>query len=204
MIVIVDYGLGNIQSIKNAVKHVGYECELSRDKYKILDANYLILPGVGAFKEGMKNIRAYGLEDVLISYANSGRPMLGICLGYQLMTRSSEEFGFESGLGIIPADCKKLNPGPLFRLPNIGWAPINFLSSHQLDNYFKDKLFYFVHSYGVFLSEQDSCQGFSTYGNQDFISYYHKDNIQGVQFHPEKSGANGLDLLHKFLKMDMT
>jgi glutamine amidotransferase len=200
MITIVDYGLGNIKSVRNALKFLGHNSQLACTGKEINSADKLILPGVGAFKEGMKNITELGIHDNIIDFAKSGKPILGICLGYQILTQSSEEFGFEKGLGIINARCQKLSPQNK-TLPHIGWNKISITSQdNELYASLTDKYFYFVHSFGVFSDFKQAISGTTCYGGQNFLSVIQQDNIIGVQFHPEKSGPDGINFLKKFLE----
>ncbi len=203
MIAIIDYGLGNIQSLKNAINSLGYNAVLTCDRNEILNSSKVILPGVGAFQEGMRNIRDKGLVQTIKDYSDLGKPILGICLGYQLMNLSSDEFGHEEGLGLLPGICKKLEPARGERLPHIGWAPVEFVRKSDWGELVSGHLFYFVHSYGVLFDDNECIDlGVTKFGDREFASFVKKNNIYGMQFHPEKSGEVGLALLDNFLKQE--
>ncbi len=203
MIVIVDYGVGNLLSLRNAIKHSGFDARVSRDSNDIKNASKLILPGVGAFQTGITNIIKFDLENEIITHAKSGKALLGICLGYQLLTNSSDEFGIHSGLKILNAECRKLSPGGESTLPHIGWNSV--YSEHMGDGFaslLTGNKFYFVHSYAVKTHDARIQPFFTSYGAEKFVSASRMDNIFGFQFHPEKSGAAGLDLLKYFLELE--
>lgn len=200
MITIVDYQMGNLLSIHNMLKKIGFATQITSDPDKVAQANKLILPGVGAFSSAMKNIQQLHLTEAL-DYAviERGTPILGICLGMQLMCRYSEE-GNAKGLGWLDAEVKKIpnsdTTGKKIKIPHIGWNKVfgendNYLLSNQ------ENRFYFVHSYYVELNRVENLLFQSNYGI-DFCSAFKKDNIIGVQFHPEKSHKFGLNLLKKF------
>lgn len=199
MIVIIDYGTGNLGSIHNMIKKVGYKSIISSDIETIKKADKLILPGVGSFDNGMKNLKEYELIEVLRQKVLLEKtPILGICLGMQLMTNSSEE-GQASGLGWIDAQAKKFVSDKL-KIPHMGW---NILHHQKLSKLFdeldSEKRFYFVHSYCVSCNDEEDVLTNTTYGH-DFVSSYEKDNIIGVQFHPEKSHKFGMNLIKNFVE----
>ena len=191
-IVIVDGGFGNIYSISSAVEYLGYRASVTTNLNKIMDADRIILPGVGAFGRGMNNLEKRSLisaltESVLIKKI----PFLGICLGMQLLAKSSEEAKGVDGLGWINGEVKELNSkGKL--LPHIGFDEVEGFNMDQKRD------FYFVHSYALHSVEEECKLFWSSYGTK-FISGISKGNINGVQFHPEKSQSNGLLLLKKFM-----
>ena len=202
MIVVVDYGLGNLASIKNMLKHVGVkDVVISSEKSQIYSASKIILPGVGAFDNGMKNLSKLGLIDILNEKALKSKvPFLGICLGMQLMTKGSDE-GKLSGLGWFDAYTYKFNLDKDFKIPHMGWNYVKkvkdeagFLSNN------KNYRFYFVHSYYVECNDQSNIMFNTDYGF-DFTSGIIKDNIFGMQFHPEKSLKFGMDIFKKFASM---
>lgn len=199
MITIVDYGLGNIASIRNMIKKAGGESMITSDPAVIGQAGKIIIPGVGSFGQGMKNLEEKGLIDVLNQKAlNEKVPVLGICLGMQLMTLHSEE-GDRSGLGWIEAQTKKFNlPG--LKVPHMGWSDIIVKKpSHPLfKNSAEENRFYFVHSYAVHCSKEENIMAQTEYG-YTFDSMIVKDNIMGCQFHPEKSHKFGMNLLRNFV-----
>ncbi|MBI4125574.1 MAG: imidazole glycerol phosphate synthase subunit HisH [Deltaproteobacteria bacterium] len=204
-IVIIDYGCGNLFSIQRALTELDVPSTISRNPDEIAKADKIILPGVGAFGKGMENIRRFGLLEVLGAFVASGRPVLGICLGMQLLMRASHEFGYHEGLHWIPGQVTKLRPGQpgeeTVKIPHVGWSPVNFNSNndglfHRLQN---GTYMYFLHSYFV-TTENPMCGiATTTYGNNVFCSACCKENIVGVQFHPEISGPSGLRLLQNFV-----
>jgi imidazole glycerol-phosphate synthase subunit HisH len=202
-ITIIDYGLGNLASIKNMIKKIGGTSSVTADKDEILAAKKLILPGVGSFEQGMKNLIARGLTDVLSTkVVNQKTPILGICLGMQLMTNRSEE-GNVNGLGWINADTVKFNQSKLpssLKIPHMGWTDVNIKSNDDLFVGEKSDLrYYFVHSYHVVCKHEKNIMATSDYGYQ-FTCGIVNDNVIGVQFHPEKSHKYGIQLLTNFLK----
>lgn len=203
MIVIVDYGMGNIASIKNMLRKIGAEATLSSDPDEILQADKLILPGVGSFDYGMEQLSKRGLIKVLNQKViDQKTPLLGICLGMQLLTQSSEE-GTLKGLGWIDAHTKKFKFDDKLelRVPHMGWNQVVFDEKNILfkDMYDQAK-FYFVHSYYVECKSEKNVGALTTYG-YDFACSIIKDNIIGVQFHPEKSHKYGMKLFKNFVEL---
>jgi glutamine amidotransferase len=202
MIGIVDYGLGNLHSVAGAVERLEAEPVISDDPIVLADCNKLILPGVGAFGDGMANLRARGLDDALEELVvHGGRPILGICLGAQLLTRSSVEFGEYEGLGWLDAQVVRLEPtNPELRVPHIGWDDIELLGdSFLFDGARENPLFYYVHSFCIETDDPGIVIGECEYG-QRFAAALARDNIFAVQFHPEKSQEQGLTVLGNFLR----
>ena len=201
MIIIVDYGLGNLGSIYNMLKKIGAEAEISSDPARILEAGKLLLPGVGAFDNGMKNLEELGLISVLEKKVISEKtPLLGICLGMQLLTKRSEE-GAREGLGWIDAETVKFNftgtEGKL-KVPNMGWNHVQVVKESKLmKDMYPEPRFYFVHSYHVKCNDPEDELLKSDYGF-GYTSGFERDNIIGVQFHPEKSHKYGMKLLQNF------
>jgi glutamine amidotransferase len=200
MIVIVDYKMGNLGSIKNMIKKIGHKSVVSSNKDEILKASKIILPGVGSFDRAIQNINQMKLKESLEYVALTKKvPVLGICLGMQLMTSGSEE-GNLSGLGWIKGKCKKFDFTNL-RIPHMGWNYVKVTSNidltKKIDNNYK---FYFVHSYYVSLDDKSSIILSTNYGI-DFCSAYKYGNIFGVQFHPEKSHRFGMQMLTNFIKI---
>ena len=200
MIHIVNYGLGNLGSIQNMLKKVGAESSITSSPADLKNAEKIILPGVGAFDSGMRQIRERGFEDILIQKAAvEKKPILGICLGMQLLTEGSEE-GQLKGLGLIAAKTKKFTPSDTIKVPHMGWNTVKIIKSSPLvDQLPEETRFYFVHSYYV------SCQNpedvlMTTFHGHEFDAAFEKDNIMGVQFHPEKSHKFGMILLSEFAK----
>jgi imidazole glycerol-phosphate synthase subunit HisH len=204
MIGIVDYGLGNLGSIKNMIRKLGFSSVISSDPQIIAGASKLILPGVGAFDTGMRNLRDFGLLDVLHHKALVEKaPILGICLGAQLMTKSSEE-GSSPGLGWFEAETVKFcfdGISGKWPLPNIGWRDVQGINSpYLLSGFTGVPRFYFVHSYFLRSAVADIVSMTANYGF-DYSCGLNKDNLYCVQFHPEKSHKFGMQLLRKFLEL---
>ncbi|MEW7291951.1 imidazole glycerol phosphate synthase subunit HisH [Aquimarina sp. 2304DJ70-9] len=191
-IVIINYGAGNIQSIKFAMKRLGYEAVLSDDPEEIKAADKVIFPGVGEASSAMRKLRASGL-DILVPQLK--QPVLGICLGMQLMCNSSEE-GDTKGLGIFDTDVVRFNHG--VKVPQIGWNQIESLKSPLFKEVDEKEYIYLVHSYYVPVMAQTVAQ--SNYG-VEYSTALHKDNFYGTQFHPEKSSTVGEQILRNFLEM---
>ena len=199
-IVIVDYGMGNIKSINSALKYVGIDDILLSNKYAdIKSADKLILPGVGSFAKAMLNIKKLEIDSILEDIVvNEKKPILGICLGMQLLSKSSNEDGLNNGLGFISSEVRKFNINNL-KIPHVGFNQVDFDNSSKLyDGLDNLSDFYFTHSFQM-QSEQNIGQASCNYGF-DFIASYEMDNIVGVQFHPELSQTNGLKLLDNFIK----
>ena len=203
-IVIIDYGMGNLGSIKNMFSYAGLEAEISSDKNIIGKANKLILPGVGSFDKGMENINQYGLFPIIKEHLLCRKtPTLGICLGMQLLTFRSEE-GTSSGLGFIDAEVKRFNFDGTNRkrkIPHMGWNYVNIKKQNYLiDGLSEDSRFYFVHSYYVKCNDSSDILLTSEYG-LEFTSAFQRDNIMGVQFHPEKSHKFGMQIIKNFARI---
>ncbi len=199
-IIIIDYGVGNVRSVGNALAWLGYAFSISRNKRDIHDGSSLILPGVGAFAEGMKNLKKFDLINILKEeVCEKKKPCLGICLGAQLMLDSGEEGGHHQGLGWIKGRVVKFLESKTPRIPHVGWntltitkrAPL-FERTGERANYYFDHSYYFK---GLKKNVLATCQ----YG-VEFTAAVGKDNIYGVQFHPEKSQVNGLKLFRSFFK----
>lgn len=203
MIVIIDYGMGNIGSIANMIKKAGGESTVTSDPEIIANAEKLIIPGVGSFDNGMKNLKDFGLIDILNKKVLEDKvPILGICLGMQLLANSSEE-GILPGLGWIDAACKKFDFGDEnnnLRIPHMGWNEVNIKKHDNLfRNMFEDASFYFVHSYHVDCNNAGDIAASSFYGFE-FTSSIQHENIFATQFHPEKSHKYGLLLMKNFVE----
>lgn len=200
MITIIDYGMGNLGSILNMFKRINIEAEITSDKNTIESAQKLLLPGVGAFDAAMKRINESGLRDVLDYKAMQEKvPILGICLGMQLLTNSSEE-GKLSGLGWIPGQTKRFEFGieQKLKIPHMGWNLVREINKSALTfELTNESRFYFVHSYYVKADNIDNVL-MRTHFGFDFDSVVQKENIYGAQFHPEKSHKYGMKLLQNF------
>lgn len=201
MITIVDYNMGNSGSIRNMLKKIGVDCEITSDARRIGSASRLILPGVGSFDAGMEGFERAGLLGVLNERVLQARvPTLGICLGMQLMARRSAE-GAHAGLGWIDAEAVRFAPAdPSLKVPHMGWNLVRQARRAPLiDELPPQPRFYFVHSYFI-RCHQEADVLLTTYYGELFHSAFHRDNIWGVQFHPEKSHKFGMRLLQNFVE----
>jgi glutamine amidotransferase len=195
MIAIIDYGMGNLSSVKNAFDFLGYQSKITQDKDEILKADKVILPGVGAFEDAIGTIKKDGYDEIIYKTIEDKKPFLGICLGFQLMFDKSYEFGEFEGLKILKGEIKKLDV-PL-KVPHVGWNSLNkTFDSKLFKNIENGQFVYFVHSYYL-ESEENFVSAYTEYGTNLAVSI-EKDNIFGVQFHPEKSGKVGLQILKNF------
>ncbi len=201
MIAIIDYGMGNLKSVQNAFSAVGYKALITDDSYQIKKASALVLPGVGAFRDAIKSLKDKKIDEELIEATRRGKPFLGICLGMQLLQTFSEEGGFFEGINIISGKVKKL-PSSV-KCPHLGWNKIKYThnSNHKINPIFRDvadeSYFYFVHSYYCEVDDRKIIYSSTDYGLV-FTSSIWKDNLFGVQFHPEKSSTLGLKILKNF------
>jgi imidazole glycerol-phosphate synthase subunit HisH len=194
VIAIADYGMGNRRSVEKALAHVGAESTITDDHDAIRAADKVILPGVGAFPEAMRNLRAGGLDELLRERALAGVPLLGICLGMQLLFDSTTEHEGAQGLGILPGEVTALNAP---RLPHIGWNLVTLRTAQLTDGLGEAAAFYHVHSYACRPADERDVVGWSEYGER-FASIVERENVMGAQFHPEKSSRDGLRLLENF------
>ncbi|MEX2650562.1 MAG: imidazole glycerol phosphate synthase subunit HisH [Alphaproteobacteria bacterium] len=201
-VVIVDYGLGNLASVASAVAHLGHEPMVTAEPDAVARAERVILPGVGAFGDGMARLRQRGLIAALERVAiERGRPLLGICLGGQLLATESEEFGHHEGLGWLPARVVRLTPNdPTMRVPHVGWNEVRQVAPCPLFEGIADgALFYHMHGYRLEAAEDSIVVGETDYGG-GFPSVVRRCNLYATQFHPEKSQRAGLALLANFLE----
>ena len=201
---VIDYGLGNIMSVINMMKRVGAEASVISTAEEIIRADKLILPGVGSFDKGMANIGSRDISEVLEEeVSRKGKPLLGICLGMQLLSRRSEE-GESSGLSWIEGDVIRFDPsihGSGLKIPHMGWNTVVATQDHPIFTGIKQPMrFYFVHSYHIKLDDDSRGIGVTHYG-YDFPSVIARDNIIGVQFHPEKSHVYGMRLLKNYCEL---
>ncbi|MBL7161014.1 MAG: imidazole glycerol phosphate synthase subunit HisH [Anaerolineales bacterium] len=201
MIAIINYGAGNLHSVHKAVEYVGGEAVVTSDAQTILSAEKVILPGVGAFQDGMEGLDARGLLPVVKQIAESGRPLLGICLGMQLFFDVSEEQGAHQGLGLLPGQVLAFTK-PGMKIPQIGWNQLEITSNFPLlKNIPNEAYVYFNHSYYCQPKNQAHVIATTDYGSQ-FASVVLSKNIYGVQFHPEKSQKVGLQILKNFVELE--
>jgi glutamine amidotransferase len=201
MIGIIDYGLGNLASVAGAVRKLGYEPIVTSDPSVLSDAEKLILPGVGAFGDGMKNLHDRGMVAPLTRLVCAERrPILGICLGFQLLAEESDEFGLHRGLAWIKARVRRISScDATLRIPHVGWDEMRQMRDIPLfDGIDQSSLFYYVHSYVMESLAPEAVAGTCEYG-EEFTAVLQSANIHGTQFHPEKSQQAGLKLLGNFL-----
>jgi len=203
MIGIVDYNMGNLASVKNAFKLLGEEAVVESDPGSFGRYEKLILPGVGAFGDAMEHLKERSMDEALREYAKSGRYMLGICLGMQLLFESSQEFGTHSGLGLVKGDVRAFDTSRFehsLKVPHMGWNRM-FTKGHPLfNNLDSSHYLYFVHSFHAVCSDENDIVGYTEYGYR-FTSAVAHDNVLGIQPHPEKSHKNGLQILRNFINL---
>lgn len=202
MVVIIDYGMGNLGSVRNMLKKLGYKSIITSDKDEILNAQRIILPGVGSFDKAMNNLKELNLIEVLNKKVLEEKtPILGICLGMQLLTNGSEE-GKEKGLGYIDAFAHKFNfetKDKELPIPHMGWNITTLNENKSFNTTEEEYRFYFVHSFAVTCNNPDEILFETKYG-YNFVSAFQKDNILGAQFHPEKSHKFGMQFFKNFLE----
>lgn len=211
LVTIVDYGIGNIFSVTRAFQRCGADVLLTDKPEDILAASSLVLPGVGAFSNGMNGLRERGLVDPLRAYAASGKPLLGICLGMQMLFSNSSEFGEQSGLNIIEGKILAIEPagpeGLPLKVPHIGWSELKPTAAGPqwdtsiLKHLNGDVHCYFVHSFTAFPDDERHRLADTYYGSSKISAVVAKGNVYGCQFHPEKSGAIGLKIIDGFLEI---
>lgn len=203
-VTVVDYGIGNIHSVVKALRHLGAEVTLTDSGTQIAGAQRLVLPGVGAFADGMRGLGERGLTGPVKDFAGGGRPFLGICLGMQLLMSESEEFGQHAGLDVIPGKVVAIPGAPGLKVPQIGWnriapRPGGTWTGTVLEPIGPGTMFYFVHSYTAAPSLEEHRLADADYGGNRISAAVQKGSVVGCQFHPEKSGPHGLDILRRFL-----
>ncbi|MDD5406923.1 MAG: imidazole glycerol phosphate synthase subunit HisH [Sulfurovaceae bacterium] len=203
MVGIVNYNMGNLASVINAFTKLGIDAQIQSDPNKIAQYDKLLLPGVGAFGDAMEHLKSNGMDEAVMQFAKSGKPLLGICLGMQLLFDSSEEFGSHKGLGLIEGKVVKFDETKFdhpLKVPHMGWNELFVQKNSPIfDGMPKDFYLYFVHSYHV-VCDNAYAIGKTHYG-YEFVSAVQKDNIYGIQPHPEKSHNNGLKILTNFAKL---
>lgn len=210
IVTVVDYGIGNLYSVERAFDAVGARVVFASDASAIESSERLVLPGVGAFADGMGGLRERGLVEALQRFGRSGRPMLGICLGMQMMATVSEEFGEHSGLDLIPGRVVALRAatsgGPRLKVPRVGWGALeaptaDAWASTPLSDVPAGACVYLVHSFEVQTADAAHVIGFSPYGDRAVATVIRSGPVFGFQFHPEKSGREGLRMLQKFAQL---
>jgi len=205
-VAIIDYQLSNLCSVKAACDEVGLDARITSNIDEILNSDAAILPGVGSFGPAMHNLKKMGLDDAIKRFIKSKKHFFGVCLGLQLLFESSEEFGFNRGLGILKGKVNKFSPKIIrkgkYPVPHVGWSKIyrdkNNWKETPLSNCRRGEYMYFVHSYYVEPQDQDVILSVSTYGEKQYCSSVKKGNIFATQFHPEKSGKKGLLIYSSF------
>ena len=215
-VTVLDYGLGNIYSVAKALESIGASVSIADTADEIIKADRLVLPGVGSFPQGMRNIHEKKVEKSIDGFAKKGRPLLGICLGMQMLFSVGEEFGITQGLNFVDGrisrikDKKNVESRSDLRLPHIGWSSLStkkggvpweksILRGFQPDS--ATKKVYFLHSYKAIADNTNEILAVCYYGNDEIVAAIQKDNILGCQFHPEKSGPAGLEILANFLRI---
>jgi glutamine amidotransferase len=201
MLGIVDYGVGNLFSLECSLKKIGVECAVSSDKNFLSGCDRVILPGVGAFGDAAEKLNKSGLKDTILNIAKSGTPLLGICLGMQLLFDKSYEFGEHSGLGLISGEVRYMGEVVKgLKIPHIGWNSLNFKRESKLFKYVNEGDYvYFVHSYHAVNCDKNLVA--TAYYGGNICAAVESGNVYGVQFHPEKSGDVGLSILKAFSKL---
>lgn len=209
-VTVADYGIGNLFSVKRALDHCGANVRMSSERADIVAADRLLLPGVGAFADGMKGLRDRGLIEPLLQFAATGRPMLGICLGMQMLATASEEFGEHQGLGLVPGRVRQVSTkavnGELLKIPHIGWSEISPASGGtwketMLEDTAAGTPVYLVHSFHLIPDDPTHLLADCGYGGHRVTAAVRSGGILGAQFHPEKSGKEGLKMLTAFLRL---
>ena len=208
-ITIIDYGCGNILNLVRAIKFLGYDAEITHEKKNILDSSHVILPGVGAFGNAMKQLELYNLKNTILEYAKLNKPLLGICIGMQLLLSESYEFGFHKGLNLIKGKVIKIpnKKNEEIKIPHIGWNelyPNNDKKEWKnkiLNNSLIGKSFYFIHSFVCLTKNPNSTIAVCNYSGISIPAIVSVGNIFGCQFHPEKSADNGLIILKNFCEI---
>lgn len=211
-VAVVDYGVGNLFSVTRAFEHCGANVVVSDEPGVLLSAPRLVLPGVGAFADGMEGLRRRGLDQVVVDFANSGKPFIGICLGMQMLSSVSEEFGEHSGLNIIPGHVVAIprhdREGNVHKVPHIGWTSLEHAKNQVCDwggsilaGINPGDAVYLVHSFAVEPDDRSHRLADCYYNGIEISAAIRKGNVYGVQFHPEKSGPVGLRIIKNFLRL---
>lgn len=207
IITIIDYNCGNIFSLIRILEKLNIKYNVSNDPKIISKSDKLILPGVGSFSVGIDNLKKKNIDESIKKFVEKGNWILGICLGMQLLVSNSEEFGYNDGLDLIKGEVKKLKSTnkKRYKIPHVGWNSINFKQNTYSDNFLKNvknySNFYFTHSFAVKTKLKDNTLAETIYSENSFSSIISKENILGVQFHPEKSGIVGEKMIRNFLNL---
>jgi glutamine amidotransferase len=199
MIAIMDYGIGNLGSVKNALDHLGLDNVITSDKNIILSADKIILPGVGAFSDAINTFKKYGFDKVINEAIKKNTPILGICVGMQMLFERDYEYGVHDGLGILEGEIIRFNDvvdGVKYKIPHMGWNQIKVIDDNPLLKGLDGKYVYFVHSY--YCPKSKDASALTTYAGVEYVSVVRRGNVYATQFHPEKSGNVGLEILKNF------
>jgi glutamine amidotransferase len=201
MLTVIDSGIANIGSVLNACRQIGVAARVTRRSDEILSASALILPGVGAYADGMDSLRRCDLVQPIVDAVAAAIPILGICLGMQLLADSGEEFGSHRGLGLIPGRVRPLPAARGCRIPNMGWCPVQIVhpGSGMFANLRAEAAFYFAHSFHLVCDDSRHVTATTPWGESPIVAAVQLGPVQGVQFHPEKSQAAGLEVLFGFV-----
>jgi glutamine amidotransferase len=204
MIGIVDYGMGNLFSVSKALERLNANYFISSKKEELMAADGLLLPGVGSFRDAMMRLNEDGLTDMIKDYVQTGKPLLGICLGMQLLFEDSDENGFTEGLKLLPGSVRRFpgknKDGETYKVPHMGWNKLQFVKQSPLLEGLDEDFVYFVHSYYVNAANSEVLLAEASY-NEEVSAVVGRDNIFGMQFHPEKSSKLGMALLNNYLKL---
>ncbi len=201
MIAIIDYGAGNIQSVAKALRHIGCDCKVTKNKEEILASDGAVLPGVGSFGDTVDTMNAYGIKETVKEYIAGGKPFLGICLGMQLLFPESEESPGAEGLGIFEGTITRIPDGEGLKIPHMGWNSLTVNpKSRLLKGIGEEPYVYFVHSYFLTAKDSELVAARTEYG-VSIDAAVEKGNVFATQFHPEKSGETGLKILRNFAKI---
>jgi glutamine amidotransferase len=204
MIGIVDYGMGNLFSVSKALERLNANYFISSKKEELMAADGLLLPGVGSFRDAMMRLNEDGLTDMIKDYVQTGKPLLGICLGMQLLFEDSDENGFTEGLKLLPGSVRRFpgknKDGETYKVPHMGWNKLQFVKQSPLLEGLDEDFVYFVHSYYVNAANSEVLLAKASY-NEEVSAVVGRDNIFGMQFHPEKSSKLGMALLNNYLKL---
>ncbi len=203
-ITVIDIGISNLLSLKNAIEFCGAKVIVTNNKNIIKKSKKLILPGVGSFQKGMENINKLKIKDIIIEHCDNNKHFLGICLGMQILFEESFENGHYKGLGIIKGSVRKLPQKKNTKLPHINWSNVNFINSKKnllFKNIKNLSTYYFVHSYFVDNVNKNNILGLTKFGSFEFPSIINSKNTFGIQFHAEKSSINGISMLKNFINL---
>ena len=208
-VAIIDYFAGNIFSVSRAFEYANCQVSVITEADELSGADYVVLPGVGAFGDGMGRLREQGMVEAIHAFAKTGKPFLGICLGMQMLFSSSEEFGMHEGLGLVEGKVTRLPEQPGLKIPHIGWNPVvppegkteDRWQNGILESYHSKRDFYFIHSFAAQTKRAEDCLGETLFGGYRFCSVVRRENVMGTQFHPEKSKQAGMQLIENFLKI---